>query len=86
MTVTVTLSADVARLVEEKAARSGRTLADYLVLLAEREAHGANGIPTLPPPLSAEEFDRLLDELATGAPLPQLRADFSRADIYADHD
>ncbi len=37
--------------------------------------------------LSLEEFDRLLDELSEGLPpLPPLPADFSRADIYEDHD
>jgi hypothetical protein len=32
------------------------------------------------------EFERLLNELAAGPPLPVLPADFSRADIYDDHD
>lgn len=32
------------------------------------------------------EFERLLDELAAGPPGQLLPADFSRADIYADHD
>ena len=35
---------------------------------------------------SIEEFDRVLDELAAGPPgAPSLPADFSRADIYVDH-
>ncbi len=38
------------------------------------------------PLLSDEEFNQLLDELSEGPPLPPLPADFSRADIYADHD
>ena len=38
------------------------------------------------PALSDSEFERLLDELAAGPGLPQLPPDFSRADIYADHD
>jgi hypothetical protein len=33
-----------------------------------------------------EEFDRLLKELASGPPVPTLPADWSRADIYDDHD
>jgi hypothetical protein len=39
------------------------------------------------PPLSDEEFERLLDELSEGLP-PEavLPPDFSRADIYFDHD
>jgi hypothetical protein len=33
------------------------------------------------------EFDRWLDELSDGAPsLPLLAADFSRKDVYDDHD
>ncbi len=37
--------------------------------------------------VSLQEFDRILDELAALPPPPgSLPADFSRADIYADHD
>jgi hypothetical protein len=35
---------------------------------------------------SAEEVDRLLDELSSGPSLKALSADFSRADLYDDHD
>src|SRR5207249_3680765 len=39
------------------------------------------------PPLTLEEFDQLLDELSEGMPaVPPLPANFSRADIYLDHD
>jgi hypothetical protein len=42
---------------------------------------------TTPPGDSLDEFDRILDELATLGPVPgSLPADFSRSDIYADHD
>lgn len=37
------------------------------------------------PEMSPEEFERLLDELALDN-VPPLPADFSRADIYLDHD
>jgi predicted DNA-binding antitoxin AbrB/MazE fold protein len=37
-------------------------------------------------PLSDDDFERLLDELASGPALPHLPADFSRADVYSDHD
>jgi hypothetical protein len=40
----------------------------------------------MPTEISLEEFDRLLDDLSNGPPLPHLPDDFSRADIYADHD
>jgi hypothetical protein len=85
MTVTLTLTADVARLLEEKARSSGRSLEDYLAQLAENDAQlGWGTAPHLQP--SFQEYDNLLDELATGPPLPRLPLDFSRADIYADHD
>jgi hypothetical protein len=38
-------------------------------------------------PLSLDEFDRVLDDLAALTPPQQpLPKDFSRADIYSDHD
>jgi hypothetical protein len=37
--------------------------------------------------ITAEEFDRLLDEFSAGLPaLPSLPNDFSRVDIYGEHD
>jgi hypothetical protein len=37
--------------------------------------------------MTLEEFDRVLDELAAGSEnLPPLPTNFSRADIYLDHD
>jgi hypothetical protein len=42
--------------------------------------------PDHAPVLSDGEFTTLVDELASGPPLPHLPADFSRADIYAEHD
>lgn len=41
---------------------------------------------TSDPNPTASEVERLLRELAAGSPLPVLPADFSRADIYDDHD
>jgi hypothetical protein len=85
MTVTITLPPDVMRLLEEKAVRSGRTLETYLTLLAERDVRGVDAFPLVGPQISSEEFDGLLDDLSAGPALPRLPADFSRADIYADH-
>jgi predicted DNA-binding antitoxin AbrB/MazE fold protein len=36
--------------------------------------------------VSDEDFVRLLNELASGPTLPHLPADFSRSDVYMDHD
>jgi hypothetical protein len=57
-------------------------LADYLRLFAEAGEVGATTGD-----VSLEEFEALLDQLAEApAATPSLAADFSRADIYADHD
>lgn len=57
-------------------------LDDYLGLFAEAGTLGpANGN------LSLDELDQLLDELSSGLPpLTSLPTDFSRSDLYVDHD
>ncbi len=57
-----------------------------LLTIAITEAELAAKDAAETPALSHEEFDRLLDELASGPTLPILPPDFSRADLYADHD
>jgi hypothetical protein len=48
---------------------------------------GLTPIPRKRKPLSPESFDRILNELADGpSPAKSLPADFSRANIYHDHD
>lgn len=37
-----------------------------------------------PPPLTAEEWSRIIDEVSSDS--PKLPHDFSRRDIYTDHD
>ncbi len=86
MTVTVSFSVEVGRQLEEKASRNGQTLAGYLESLAETDVRESDSTPAASAELSNNEFDRLLDELSAGPALPNLAADFSRADIYADHD
>jgi hypothetical protein len=88
-TVNVQLGPDTEKRLREKANRRGLTLEAYLQQLAEHDATGLNGAgqaTAAEPDLSDEEFERLLDELSDGPPLPHLPANFSRADIYADHD
>lgn len=75
------LPPDTESALRAKAARAGLTVEGYLRQLAERDA-GAAGPGG---DLSAAEFDRLLDELAAGPPSPLLPADFSRADMYDNH-
>ena len=96
MTLTVHLPDDLERRLRERASRDGRAVEEYVVGLIERDAAGPPasgpgrrgfGLPHGPgSALTDGEFEQLLDELASGPGLPRLPADFSRADIYADHD
>jgi hypothetical protein len=59
--------------------------------VADLRSSGGQPPPAVPrfvsdPRLSDEEFDRHLKELASGPPVPTLPPDFSRADLYDDHD
>ena len=64
-----------------RAQAQGVTLAAYLRSIAAAATPFDNGVETM------EQFDRLLDELASRTPsMPSLPPDFSRADIYSDHD
>jgi hypothetical protein len=83
--VVLNLTSDTERRLREKATRTGQTLETYLEQLARHDAEAANGAGTTQA-LSDDEFNRLLDELAEGPALPPLPADFSRSDLYADHD
>ena len=70
------------RVLEEQAASRKMPLDHYLDLIV-----GAGPIAPGPEDLTMEQFDAILDELADSMPaVPPLPADFSRADIYADHD
>jgi hypothetical protein len=95
MTLTVHLPNDLEQRLRERASRDGRPVEEYVLGLIERDAAGpasgrgveASGFHAAQAPsLNDAEFERLLDELASGPGLPRLPADFSRADIYTDHD
>ena len=95
MTLTVHLPEDLERRLRERASRDGRAVEEYVLGLIEREAAGpgsGRGVddscprPGQAPALSDGEFEHLLDALASGPGRPHLPPDFSRADIYADHD
>jgi hypothetical protein len=92
--VTLELPEETRRRLEDKAAQKGQPLEIYIRDVLEAEADTANGVPRLmePPPqvrrMSVEEFNRRLDEMQR-FPLPSfppLPDDFSRADLYDDHD
>ena len=66
-------------------------------LVNDARAIGAGNAPPLPvpeapryvhvpPPLTDEEFDELLDHMASLSSGQSLPADWSRADLYEDHD
>ena len=59
-----------------------------VTVTVSEEVQTKNGAPLVPEAaaLSDDDFERLLDELASGPTLPHLAADFSRADVYGDHD
>ncbi len=95
MTLTVDLPDDLERRLRERASRHGRAVEEYVLGLIEQDAATPEGGRGAEPPglrpgqahaLSDVEFEILLDELATGPTRPHLPADFSRADIYAEHD
>lgn len=94
MTLTVHLPDDLEQRLRERAFRDGRAVEEYVLGLIERDAArpASLGVETFgfhaaqSPALTDGEFEHLLDELASGPGLPRLPADFSRADIYADHD
>ena len=95
MTLTVHLPNDLERRLRERADRDGRSVEDYVLELIERDAVGPGRGPVVDASsvqpgrdetLSDEEFELLLDGLASGPELSHLPADFSRADMYADHD
>jgi plasmid stability protein len=95
MTLTIHLPDDLERRLRERASRDGRSVEGYVLKLIERDATGpfpgpvvdASGVqPGQGPALSDDQFESLLDDLASGPERPHLPADFSRADIYADHD
>jgi uncharacterized protein (DUF1778 family) len=84
-TVTLRLNPETERKLREVAAHLGQTLEAYLEQLAEQSA-GIGPAPLPTQELTDEEFERLLDQLSEGPMLPHLPADFSRSDIYSDHD
>ena len=93
--ITLHLPPDTERRLREQAARNDQTVESYLEQLAERaatnEAPAPSSTESFPrfisePRPTLDEFRQLLKDMAAGPPLPPLPPDFSRADIYDDHD
>jgi len=80
MTMRIELDDQTGERLRIQAEQRGISVEAYVRQLAEAAA--------LPPAerLTSEEFERLLDEVSEGLNLQSLPADFSRADIYLDHD
>jgi hypothetical protein len=94
-TITLRLAPETEQKLRVRAEREGRTVESLLERLAEQsvnEEFEQEYFPTgepkyiTRPRLTAEEFMNNLRLLASGPPLPILPPDFSRADIYDDHD
>lgn len=92
--ITIDLPDGIHLKLAEKAAQNGQSLAAFLRGLLESEAATVKEFRVLkepPPPvqrLTDEEFARWRAELKERKlpPLPALPDDFSREDIYSDHD
>ena len=81
-TDTIEVTEETAEMLRAKAAAHRLSLDAYLRTLVEKDVG-----PEPAPRPTLEEFDRDMDALAAGCEeLPVLPRDFSRADIYADHD
>ncbi len=81
MAITLDLSPEKEQILRRRAELAGQDVAEYLL-------QGV-GLRTAPPPLSDEEWERLVDELAdTVPPDAPLLSDYdvSREGIYRDHD
>jgi len=81
MAITLDLPPDKEQILRRRAELAGQDVAEYLL-------RGV-GLMTPPPPLSDEEWERLVDELAdTFPPDAPLLSDYdvSREGIYRDHD
>jgi hypothetical protein len=87
MSITVKLPADIEQRIRDNAAKNGVAVEDYVQTMLVRKSNGTDeSVSPSRQPVSVEEFEQLLDELSEPASLPELPADFSRADIYSDHD
>ena len=87
MTVTIALTAETEAKLRERSAATGKDVT-ALVREAIEEKFSPVGEVGEDGQLSPEELDRVFDEFFAANPekMPSLPVDFSRADIYEDHD
>jgi hypothetical protein len=76
------LSPELARLIQDQADSLGFPSAEEYL----RVVFGSKVAGTMPSELSDSEFIQVLDDLSSEEGLSTLPDDFSRADIYSDHD
>ncbi len=90
MTTTITVDERVAKALDtlrEQAEARGMSLERYLTTLSENGGGNQSHVPSSPHGLDTAEFRAWLADLsASMPPLPPIPADFSRADLYQDHD
>ena len=85
--ITLQLPDETERKLRDRAEEAGRTIES----LVEELVVDAATVPRRPrfisePKLTDEEFQKVLDEIAAGPRGVPLPPDFSREDIYYDHD
>ena len=94
-TITLHLPPETERKLRDRAAKAGQTLESLLQQLAVKSANHEIEQDYFPtgepkfitrPQLTHEEFMQNLKELASGPAGKSLPPDFSREDIYDDHD
>jgi hypothetical protein len=90
MTTTITVDERVAQALEvfrEQAEARGMSLEGYLTALSRNGGEGQSLAPVSPHSLTTSQFRAWLEDLSASIPpLPPIPADFSRADLYEDHD
>jgi hypothetical protein len=83
MTLSISLPPEIEKRLIDEAARQGVGTSEYVSKLIEDRIQGLHASSSV-----TGDFDAVLDEFFTAnpEPLPSLPADFSREDIYLDHD
>ena len=83
MTLSISLPPEIEKRLIDEASRQGVGTSEYVSKLIQDRIEDLSKRPS-----AAGDIDAVLDEFfaANPEPLPSLPADFSREDIYSDHD